>query len=149
MSLLDATPAQVEFVDRELTSFVQAGAWEPSTCTNYVSRLFIVPKPGNNEWRLICDLIPLNKYCARKRLKMETLLGVKHRTRKGDYMLCFDMQDGFYAVSINPADRDYFTVNVRGQLYRLAWLPMGWSVSPFYSCKMTLTCANFLRAQDP
>eukprot|EP00873_Tetraselmis_striata_P025549 jgi/Tetstr1/445813/TSEL_033454.t1 len=38
--------------------------------------------------------------------------------------------DGFYAVGIAPEDRDYFTVNYRGKLYRLVGLPMGWSMSP-------------------
>jgi hypothetical protein len=51
VSLLDATPAQLELVNRELARFVQAGAWEPSTCNEYVSRLFLVPQPGNNQWR--------------------------------------------------------------------------------------------------
>jgi hypothetical protein len=40
-------------------------------------------------------------------------------------MFSFDLQDGFYALGINQAYRVYFTVNVRGQLYRLAGLPMG------------------------
>jgi hypothetical protein len=35
-------------------------------------------------------------------------------------MFSFDLQDGFYALGINPADRDYITVNERGQPYRLA-----------------------------
>jgi hypothetical protein len=61
---------------------------------------------------------------------METLLGVRHLTRKGDYMLSLNLEDEFDALGINPADRDYFTVNVRGQLYKLAGLPMGWFVSP-------------------
>eukprot|EP00873_Tetraselmis_striata_P028600 jgi/Tetstr1/448864/TSEL_036090.t1 len=63
---------------------------------------------------------------------METLLGVRHFTKKGDYMFSFDLQDGFYALGIAEADRDYFTVDVRGQLCRLAGLPMGWSLSPYY-----------------
>ena len=54
---------------------------------------------------------------------MEALLGVKHLTRKGDYMFRFDLKDGFYALGISQADRNYFTVNVRGQLYRLPSLP--------------------------
>jgi hypothetical protein len=29
-------------------------------------------------------------------------------------MFIFDLQDEFYALDINPADRDYFPVNVRG-----------------------------------
>eukprot|EP00873_Tetraselmis_striata_P010132 jgi/Tetstr1/430396/TSEL_020206.t1 len=44
---------------------------------------------------------------------METLLGVRHLTKKGDYMFSFDLQDGFYALGIAEADRDYFTVDVR------------------------------------
>jgi hypothetical protein len=80
---------------------------------------------------------------------METLLGVRHLTRKGTYMFSFDLQNGFYELGISPADRSYFTVNVRGQLYRLAGLPMGWSLSPFYFRKMTLTFVNFLRNPHP
>jgi hypothetical protein len=87
VSLQDATLVQLEFVDRELARFVQAGAWEPSTCNDYVSRLFLVPKPANNHWRLICDLRQQNKNCVWERLEMETILGSKHVTRKGDYIL--------------------------------------------------------------
>eukprot|EP00873_Tetraselmis_striata_P037754 jgi/Tetstr1/458018/TSEL_044527.t1 len=44
---------------------------------------------------------------------METLLGVRHLTKKGDYMFSLDLQDGFYALGIAEADRDYFTVDAR------------------------------------
>jgi hypothetical protein len=46
-------------------------------------------------------------------------------------MFSFDIRDGFYAMGIALEFRYYFMVNVRGQLYRLAGLPMGWSLSPF------------------
>jgi hypothetical protein len=64
-------------------------------------------------------------------------------------MFNFDLQDGLYALGINLADRDYLTVNVRGQPYKLAGLPMGWSLSSCYFCKMTITFVNLLRAPDP
>jgi hypothetical protein len=80
---------------------------------------------------------------------METLLGVKHVTRKGDVMYNFDLKDGFYALGINQVNRGCFRVNVRGQPYRLAGLPMGWSLSPFYFYKTTLTYVNLVRAPDP
>eukprot|EP00873_Tetraselmis_striata_P018203 jgi/Tetstr1/438467/TSEL_027022.t1 len=143
ISMQDATPAQLAFLEGELARFVESGAWEFGTCRNWVSRLFLVPKPGVNQWRCIIDLRVLNSYCVRKRLKMEALLGVRHLTKKGDYMFSFDLQDGFYALGIAEADRDYFTVDVRGQLYRLAGLPMGWSLSPYYF--VTLTQALHLR----
>eukprot|EP00873_Tetraselmis_striata_P017286 jgi/Tetstr1/437550/TSEL_026222.t1 len=127
----DATPAQLAFLEGELARFAESGAWEFGTCRKWVSKLFLVPKPGVNQWRCIIDLRVLNSYGVRKRLKMETLLGVRPLTKKGDYMLSFDLQDIFYALGIAEADRDYFTVGVRGQLYRLAGLPMGWGLSPY------------------
>eukprot|EP00873_Tetraselmis_striata_P001185 jgi/Tetstr1/421449/TSEL_012398.t1 len=115
-----ATPAQLTFLEGELARFVESGAWEFGTCRKWVSRLFLVPKPGVNQWRCIIDLRVLNSYRVRKRLKMETLHGVRHLTQKGDYMFSFDLQDGFYVVGIAEADRDYLTVDVRDKLNRLS-----------------------------
>jgi hypothetical protein len=104
--------------------FVANGPWERSINNKFVSRLFLVPKAGKKLWRLICDLRHMDDYYPRKRLKMETLQGVRHLTRQGDYMFSFDLHDGLYALGIAPECRDFFTVNVREQLYRLAELPM-------------------------
>eukprot|EP00873_Tetraselmis_striata_P021815 jgi/Tetstr1/442079/TSEL_003162.t1 len=149
ISMQDATPAQLTFLEGELARFVESGAWEFGTCRKWVSRLFLAPKPGVNQWRCIIDLRVLNSYCVRKRLKMETLLGVRHLTKKGDYMFSFDLQDGSYALGIAEADRDYFTVDVRGQLYRLADLPMGWSLSPYYFVTLTQVFITHLRRPEP
>eukprot|EP00873_Tetraselmis_striata_P042437 jgi/Tetstr1/462701/TSEL_007667.t1 len=119
VSFNDATPAQLKFLTAELRRFTAAGAWEKLSCAWWVSRAFFVPKPGDNQRRFIIDLRVLTTLCARKRLRMETLMGVRHLTAKGDYMYSFDLQDGFYALGIAPSDRDYFTVNIRGTLYRL------------------------------
>jgi hypothetical protein len=62
---------------------------------------------------------------------METLLGVRQLIRRGDSTFNIDLHDGFYALWIAPKLRDHFKVNVRGHLYHLACLPMGWSLSPF------------------
>eukprot|EP00873_Tetraselmis_striata_P023803 jgi/Tetstr1/444067/TSEL_003307.t1 len=149
ISTQDATPSQLTFLEGELARFVESGAWEFATCRKWVSRLFLVPKLGVNQWRCIIDLRVLNSYCVRKRLKMETLLGVRHLSKKGDCMFSFDLQDGFYALGIAEADRDYFTVDVRGQLYRLAGLPMGWSLSPYYFVTLTQVFITHLRKPEP
>eukprot|EP00873_Tetraselmis_striata_P018672 jgi/Tetstr1/438936/TSEL_002953.t1 len=118
-----ATPAQLTFLEGELARFVESGAWEFGTCRKWVSRLFLVPKPGVNHWRCIINLRVLNSYCVRKRLKMETLMGVRHPTKRGDYMFSFDLQDGFYALGIAEVDRDYFTVDVRAEPHKGFWEP--------------------------
>eukprot|EP00873_Tetraselmis_striata_P004943 jgi/Tetstr1/425207/TSEL_015668.t1 len=124
ISMQDATPAQLTFLEGELARFVESGAWEFGTCRKWVSRLFLVPKPGVNQWRCIIDL-------------------------RGDYMFSFDVQDSFYALGIAEADRDYFTVDVRGHLYMLAGLPMGWSLSPYYFVTLTQVFITHLRKPEP
>jgi hypothetical protein len=99
VSLLDATREHLTFV--HAARFVQDGAWEPTTCNKYVSILFIVAKPGINQYRFIMvDLRHVNNFCVRKRLGMKSL-AVRHLTMKGDYMFSFD-RDGFYALGIVP-----------------------------------------------
>ena len=72
-SMLNATKQQLDFMDSELPRFLQSGAWEPGQRSRWVSRMFLVPKPGENKWRLIIDLRPLNKYCKDHKLTYETL----------------------------------------------------------------------------
>eukprot|EP00873_Tetraselmis_striata_P008148 jgi/Tetstr1/428412/TSEL_018426.t1 len=116
VSFKDAIPAQLKFLTAELRRFTAAGAWEKSSCAWWVSRAFFVPKSGDNQWRFIIDLRVLNTFCARKRLRMKTLMGVRHLTAKGGYMFSFGLQDAFYALSIAPSDRDYFTFDIRDPL---------------------------------
>jgi hypothetical protein len=149
VSLLNATPEQLTFVEAELARLAETGAWERTTCNEYVSTLFLVAKPGNNQWRFIVDLRHLNNFNVKERLRMESMLGVRHLTRKGDNMFSFGLKDGFYASAIIPEQRDFLTLNVRGQLYGLAGLPMGWSLSPYHFCAFTDTLVRNLRQPDP
>jgi hypothetical protein len=149
VSLLDATPEQLTFVHAELARLVATGAWEPTTCSHYVSRVFLVAKLGINQWRFFVDLRHLNILNVRKLLRMESLLGVRHLTRKGDYMFSFDLKDGFYATGIVPEQSDFLTVNARGQVYRLDGLPMGWSLSPYHFCAFTDIFLRHPRQPDP
>ena len=69
--------------------------------------------------------------------------------RKDDWMVSMDLQDGFYAIGIDPEFRDYFTVNYRGTLYRLAGLPMGWCNSPCVFHQFVAVMVKELRAPVP
>jgi 5-hydroxyisourate hydrolase-like protein (transthyretin family) len=91
-----------------------------------MSILVFVAKPlCINQWRFIVDLRHINIFYVRKRLRIESPLVVRHITRKGVYMLSFNLNNGFYAMEIIPEESNFVIVNVRGQLYRLAGLPIG------------------------
>eukprot|EP00873_Tetraselmis_striata_P019862 jgi/Tetstr1/440126/TSEL_028483.t1 len=119
----DATPDQLRFVDGELAArFLASGAWEEGHCSRWVSRLLLVPKPSVNKWRPIIDMRPLNRYCEERDLSFETLTRLRHLVRPGGYIFSMDLHGGFYAVGVAPEDRDNFTVDYRGKIYRLAGL---------------------------
>jgi hypothetical protein len=107
--------------------------------------MFLVPKPVDNKWRLIIDLRELNNYCAEFNLSCETPKHLRHMSRPGDYFDSLDLADRYYTLGIQEEDRDFFTVNYRGELWRLACLPMGWSGSAHHFCKLTETFTNYLQ----
>jgi hypothetical protein len=79
----------------------------------------------------------------------ETLKHLRHLSRPGDYFVSLDLTDGYYTLGIWEEDHDYFTVNYRGTLWRLACLPMGWSGASYYFCKLTQVFTNHLRRPPP
>eukprot|EP00873_Tetraselmis_striata_P013426 jgi/Tetstr1/433690/TSEL_022909.t1 len=141
----DATQAQLDFMATELPRFEAIGAWERGHCNKWVSRMFLVPKPGTNKWRVIIDLRELNKWCKTFTMSYETLKHLRHLARAGDWFVSMDLADGYCALGIREEDRDFFTVNYRGELWRLACLPMGWTGSSYYFCKLTAAFTDYLR----
>jgi hypothetical protein len=111
--------------------------------------MFLVPKAGHNQWRLIIDLRELNRYRSEFTMTCETLKHLRHLSRPGDYFISLDLTDGYYTLGILEEGRDNFTVNYRGTLWRLAFLPMGWSGSAYYFCKLTHVFTNHLRRPPP
>jgi hypothetical protein len=96
--------------------------------------MFLVPKLGVNQWRRIIDLRQLNRYSSDYNMTCETLEHTPHMSCPGNYFVSLDLADGYYTLSIRKAYRDFFTVNCRGEVWRLAYiyLPMRWSGSVYY-----------------
>jgi hypothetical protein len=74
----DATQPQLDFLSRELPRFEACGAWERAYNTRYISRMFLVPQPRVNKWRLIIDMRELNSYNAEFNVSCETLKHLCH-----------------------------------------------------------------------
>ena len=93
---------------------------------------------------MVIDLRHPNSF-PKKAMKMETLKRLRHLAKRGDWFFSFDLQDGFYALGVAPEDRQFFTVDIRGKLYQLAGLPMGWSLSPFCFQQLTYSFVRYFR----
>lgn len=143
---MDATRDQIMFMDNEVQRMVDIGAWEEGRRSTWISPMFLVPKPGSNKWRVIIDLRFLNRYCRDFSIKYETLKKLKNLAQKNDYCFSLDLADGYYCLGIREVDRDFFTVNYRGRLLRLACLPMGWNASPYVFCMLMQPLVRYLRS---
>lgn len=88
----------------------------------------------------------IQQYILVLRLEMETLKRLRLLARRDDWMVSFDLADGFYHVGIHEADRKYFQVAIAGQLYEFAALPMGWSLSPAIFCAVMSVWTTWARA---
>jgi hypothetical protein len=64
-------------------------------------------------------------------------------------MVSFDLADGYCTLGIRAKDNDFFTVNFRGTLYRLAGLLMGWKCNNYYFCRLTEVFIRHLREPLP
>ena len=124
------------------------GAWQRGGSREYVTKAFLVPKPGSNKWRLVVDLRHLNSFVRNESTKFETLKRLRRLARPNDFMFSFDLEDGYYALALHEDDRNYFTVEVDGELFRFVGLPMGWNLSPYIFCKRVRTLVQELRSPD-
>ena len=147
-SCSNLTEAQHAFLGTELQRLVDAGSLEPAVAARWVTRAFLVPKPGRTDaWRLVIDFRWLNRFLRKLKCRFETLKRLASLARQNDWMISLDLQDGFYAVSIRPEDRPYLTIDIAGfGLFQFAALPMGLSCSPYAFCKVMRTFVQTLRA---
>eukprot|EP00873_Tetraselmis_striata_P007746 jgi/Tetstr1/428010/TSEL_018083.t1 len=82
------------------------------------------------------------------RFETRYLRRLRYLAKRGDSAFSFDLRDGYYALGLREDVRDFFTINVRGTLWRFAALPMGWSLSPYYFCTLMAVMVRYLRQPD-
>lgn len=161
VSLRDMTPAQEEFMAKELPRCLASGAWEsaPPDERTHICRVHLVPKktpPGEKQkWRCVIDLRPTNAWCVGRSCKYETLRSLQRLARRGDWIFSWDIQDGYHAVGVRRDHRRYMTFALppasdspdgQPRYFRCAALPFGWLMSPYVFTKVMRVMVRMLRS---
>eukprot|EP01050_Picozoa_sp_SAG11_P016742 SAG11_NODE_2323_length_3523_cov_5.707652_3_plen_102_part_00 len=101
-------------MSREIPRCLRSGAWVETQDNRWVSKAFLVPKPGfktcadtgerYKAFRLVWDFRHVNcdSFCRELTTRFETLSAVRHLARQGDWMVSCDLEDGYHAVGIHP-----------------------------------------------
>lgn len=147
-SSLSASGAERDFLRSELQRLLSRGAIEPGQSGRFVSRAFLIPKPGQpGKWRLVFDLRHLNSFLVESPCRYETLKTARGMFEEGDWMFSLDLEDGYYAVPIAEEHRHFLTFEVAGLgLFQFAALPMGLAPSALVFTKVMSTFVRALRS---
>ncbi len=138
---------QLDLGSAEVESLIKKGAVvETEEKGGYVSRYFLVPKKGPNEWRPIINLKPLNQFLSCRHFKMEGIATVRHTVRQGDFLAKVDLTDAYFTIPIFRGHRKYLRFRWGRKTFEYTCLPFGLCASPSrVFTKLLKVAVTFLR----
>ncbi len=118
----------------------------PVHTPGFYSRVFLVPKKGSTELRMIHNLKSFNKdFLAQPpTFKMLSLTQLKLMIRAGDFLASLDLKDAYLHVPIHPDCHKYLRFVFQGRHYEWLVLPFGISVAPWLFTRITTPMVGFL-----
>jgi len=138
--------SQFSLCDEEVNALITKGAVvEAGAEVGYISRYFLVPKKGPNNWRPIINLKPLNQFLKYRHFKMEGIVTVRHTVRQGDFMAKIDLTDAYFTIPVFQGHRKFLRFRWKNKTYEYTCLPFGLSSSPWVFTKLLRVAVAFFR----
>jgi hypothetical protein len=110
-----------------------------------ISSVHLVPKKGLKKFRAVINLKGVNKGLMVKKTKFEHLQFVIPYIQKGDWMITFDIKEGYHHVKIHPESWDLLAIEWKGKKYVNTVLPFGLAESPYIFTKVVKVMVKYLR----
>ena len=137
---------QLDLCSAEVESLIKKGAVvETEEEGGYISRYFLVPKKGPNEWRPIINLKPLNQFLSCRHFKMEGIATVRHTVKQGNFLAKVDLTDAYFTIPIFRGHRKYLRFRWGRKTFEFTCLPFGLCASPWVFTKLLRIAVTFLR----
>ena len=108
------------------------------------------------EYRFILDGRDVNRYAPTREYKMETLSDLPDIAERTDFAIVQDFKDYFFSFPLARPSRKYFVIQapstpdpdgryLPNHFYCFTVLPMGYSLSPWYTHKLTMWIRQHFR----
>ena len=136
---------EAEFIDQEISRLLKNKYISVSN-SKYISAINVVPK--RKSFRLVTDLRVINSYTQSKTFRNENIDDVVEAVRSDDLLVTFDIKDGFFNIPLKKEDSKYFAFQWKNNFYCWNVLCFGWSLSPYYFCKIVREYVGYLRSKD-
>jgi hypothetical protein len=122
----------LEWISAERDRCIQTGAWCRATCTDYVSKAFIVTHNGKR--RLVFNLKYLNSFHTKRSCRFGSLSALRRVMHEGDWMWSIDLSDAYHHIGIHHEEQKYFTFAIETdagvEYFSTSALNFGWCRSP-------------------
>ena len=110
-----------KYLSSEIKSLLKKGVIVESQHENgeFISPIFLVPKPEGNAYRMILNLKKLNEHMPYNHFKMETIKSVLTLIAPNCFMAKIDIKDAYYSIPIAFEHQKYLKFFYNGKLYHL------------------------------
>lgn len=136
---------EADFLDKEISRLIKLKYISKSN-SDYISPINVIPK--RKSFRLVTDLRFINQHTKTLSFSSENIDDVLEAVLPTDLLVTFDIQDGFFNVSLRPEHSKFLSFRWRNNVYSWNVLPFGWCSSPYYFCKIVRSYVGHLRQND-
>ena len=141
---------EVEWADNEISRLCGTGALVEvrESELQAVSPIRLAPKKGSkNRFRMIVNMRGVNRSLKPLTFKMEGLSTILQLVRPGDFLIKWDLREGYFHVGLGAQASSLCGIKWRGRYYRYKVLPFGCSLSPITFTKVVREMVKFFRAK--
>jgi len=110
-----------------------------------VSRLTVVPKKGDEKFRLVIDLRRVNEHSEPPKFIYEDIACVAKLCEPGDHIVTLDIKRGFHQVKVWEPHTTFLGFKFENTYYKFLTLCFGLNASPFYFHKIVRSTIQHFR----
>jgi len=94
------------------------------------SPILVVPKPGDEKWRLVIDYRRLNKRIAGDTFPLPHIEDLLTKTARATIFSKIDLVSGFHQIPVHPHDQHYLAFTAIDESYTYCYVPFGLNIAP-------------------
>ena len=117
--------SQHEYMTKELDNLEKAGIIKPCEYSLWNSQIYIIPKPKQNDYRVICDLRQVNKECIPDSYQLPQVNNILDNMTTCKYFSNFDFTSSFNQVEYDEESQKILAFTWNSKRYMHCRLTQG------------------------
>jgi len=120
---------ETEFIRKKVDDLLQKKIIKP-TVSEWNSPILVVPKQGEEKWRLVVDFRRLNKRIAGDTYPLPHIEDLLAKTANAQVFSKIDLVSGFHQIPVHEDDQQYLAFTALDDSYTFKYVPFGLNIAP-------------------